>query len=554
MWSDLRVVPPLPSAPLSRRAVLRSSAVVAGTTVFAAATARPAAAAPVMFAHGVASGDPLPDAVILWTRVTPTPDAIPGSGIGPDTPVAWEIARDKDFREIVASGSVTASATSDHTVKIDATGLDPATAYFYRFTAAGAVSATGRTHTAPAPGASLDRLRFGVVSCANWEGGFFGAYRHLAARGDLFAIVHLGDYLYEYAAGEYPVSVGTEVRRHEPAHEIVSPADYRIRHGQYKTDPDLQALHAQLPWIVVWDDHEAANDAYNGGAENHDPATEGDWAQRKAASVQAYTEWMPVRMDGSRLYRRLRFGDLAELSMLDLRSYRTEQARPGADWRTLDDDSRTITGAEQMAWLTAGLTSSPTRWQLVGNSVMIAPLLLPPLDERTTGALTELLGIPSMGVPFSTDQWDGYPVDRQRLLDAITTAGKRNVVFLTGDIHTSWGMDIPADAAAYPGAGTVATEFVVPSVTSANIDEMLGVPPRSASPSIENLMQSTNRHVHYVELDSHGYGVLDVERGTVQMDWFHLANKADPATGVRRATGLRVADGSARVEPAPPLD
>ncbi len=263
----------------------------------------------------------------------------------------------------------------------------------------------------------------------------------------------------------------------------MSLADYRIRHAQYKTDPNLQSLHAKVPWIVIWDDHESANDAWAGGAENHDPLVEGDWAPRKAASVQAYDEWMPVRPNGGRLYRRLRYGRLAELSMLDLRSYRSEQVL--GTGRQVDDPSRTMTGRDQMEWLTAGLASSPTRWQLIGNSVMFSPIVLPPLDPRTTGALTELVGVPAGGLPFNTDQWDGYTADRRRLIDTITAAGLRNVVFLTGDIHTSWAMDVPVDAADYPGAGTVATEFVVPSVTSANIDELLGVPPRSLSPALE---------------------------------------------------------------------
>ena len=535
---------------VSRRAVLRSSLVVAGAAAFAS-TSRAAHASSAVFVHGVASGDPLPDAVVLWTRVTPSPEATPGSGAGPDVPVTWELARSSSFDAVVSSGTVTASAVSDHTVKVDVRGLAPGATYFYRFRAAGAVSPIGRTFTAPAHDAAVGRLRFGVVSCSDWEGGFFSSYRHLAARDDLDAVVHLGDYLYEYAAGKFPVAGGRAVRAHLPAHEIVSLADYRIRHAQYKTDPDLQALHAKVPWIVVWDDHESANDAWAGGAENHDPRVEGDWASRKAASVQAYDEWMPVRTNAGRIYRRLRFGTLAELSMLDLRSYRSEQVR--GIGRQVDDPARTMTGRDQMEWLTAGLATSPTQWQLIGNSVMFAPILLPPLDRRTTGALTELTGVSSGGIPYNTDQWDGYTADRRRLLDTIAAAGLRNVVFLTGDIHTSWAVDIPVDAADYPGAGTIATEFVVPSVTSANIDELLGVPPRTASPSLEATVTASNRHVRFVELDSHGYGVLDVTSGAAQMDWFFIGDRADPDSPARRSAGYRVADGAVRVEPASPL-
>ena len=535
---------------VSRRAVLRSSILAAGAAAFASTTQH-AQASPAVFAHGVASGDPLPDAVILWTRVTPLPEATPGSGAGPDLPVTWEVARSSSFDTVVASGTVTASSVSDHTVKVDARGLAPDTTYFYRFRVGGTVSPTGRTSTAPSHDAAVGRLRFGVVSCADWEGGFFSSYRHLAARDDLDAVMHLGDYLYEYAAGKFPVAGGRGVRTHEPTHEIVSLADYRIRHAQYKTDPNLQALHAKVPWIVIRDDHEAANDAWAGGAENHDPLLEGDWASRKAASMQAYDEWMPVRPNGGRLYRRLRYGRLAELSMLDLRSYRSQQVLGGG--RQVDDPGRTMTGQDQMEWLTAGLATSPTRWQLIGNSVMFSPIVLPPLDPRTTGALTELVGVPAGGVPFNTDQWDGYTADRRRLMDTITAAGLRNVVFLTGDIHTSWAMDVPVDAADYPGAGTVATEFVVPSVTSANIDELLGVPPRSLSPALEATATAANRHVRFVELDSHGYGVLEVTPEATQMEWFFIGDRTDPNTGARRVAGYRVADGATRIEPAAPL-
>ncbi|RQM33747.1 alkaline phosphatase [Rhodococcus ruber] len=545
-------MPPTEPRAVSRRTALRAGGAVLGAAALAAVCASPASAQNSVFAHGVASGDPLPDRVILWTRVTPAPDAVPGSGLGAATAVRWEVATDGDFRDVVASGSVTTSPVSDHTVKVDATGLEPDTAYVYRFTAGDVSSPVGRTRTAPGPDTDPDRLRFAVVSCSNWEAGFFGVYRHLAARPDLDAVVHLGDYLYEYGTGEYAAG-DRVVRPHDPRHEIVTLADYRIRHGQYKSDPDLQRLHALVPWIVVWDDHESANDAWSGGAENHDPAVEGIWADRRAAALQAYLEWQPVRPGGTtdapRLYRRLQFGSLAELSMLDLRSYRSEQV----NGRRLDDPERTITGAEQMAWLTAGVASSGTRWQLVGNPVMIAPVLLPPLDERTTAALTAVAGIPAAGAPFNVDQWDGYPADRRRLLDAIRASG-RDVVFLTGDIHSSWAADIPVDAANYPGAGTVATELVVPSVTSANIDELLGVAPRTVSPSIEAAVQATNRHIGYVELDSHGFGILDVTADAVQMDWFYVLDPTDPGTGARYGTSRRVAAGTPRLAPAGPLD
>ena len=236
---------------IERRMFLAGSAAAAAGLGPGGALAQPAAATSTnagVFRHGIASGDPLPDAVLLWTRVTPTADSLPGSGAGPRVAVGWQVASDPGFRRVVAHGSTVTGPERDHTVKVDATGLVPATAYYYRFTLDRTTSPVGRTRTAPAPTASPDRLRFGVVSCSNWEAGYFSAYRHLAARDDLDAVLHLGDYVYEYGPGEYGYGKSdTDVRPHEPAHEMVGLADYRQRHAQYKTDPDLQALHAAVP-------------------------------------------------------------------------------------------------------------------------------------------------------------------------------------------------------------------------------------------------------------------------------------------------------------------
>ncbi|MFD4292334.1 alkaline phosphatase D family protein [Rhodococcus sp. NPDC058505] len=537
---------------LTRRTVLLGSTLAAGAAVLAARTAT-ATEPGTAFANGVASGDPLPDRVIIWTRITPTPDATPGSGAGAPTRVRWEVATDPGFAAVVRAGAVTATADTDHTVKVDVTGLAPATTYHYRFTAPdGQRSRPGRTRTAPHVDADVARLRFGVVSCSNWEAGYFAAYRHLAARDDLDAIVHLGDYLYEYGRGEYGAR-GGPVRLHDPAHEIVTLADYRIRHAQYKTDPDLQALHARQPFIVTWDDHETADNAWRDGAENHTPGLEGAWARRYADGRRAYLEWMPLRVTrpDQPLYRRLRFGRLAELSMLDLRSHRSEQVSAAS--AAVDATDRTITGARQLDWLTAGIVTAPTRWRLVGNPVMIAPILLPPLDVRTTEALTRAVGVPRAGLSYNADQWDGYTSDRRRLFDAIAAAAAPNTVFLTGDIHSSWAAELPLDAAQQPAGGTVGTEFVVPSVTSPNIDDLLGVPSRSASPAVEAALRATNRHLRHVELDSHGFGVFEVTADRAQMDWWYLTDPTDPAAGARVGASLAVADGSQRLSPATPL-
>ncbi|MFR9750219.1 alkaline phosphatase D family protein [Nocardia sp. 004] len=533
----------------ARRALLQgSAAAVAATAVLGTGQA---GAVPLVFRHGVASGDPLPDGVILWTRVTVSDEATPGSGLGDPAAVRWEVATDERFASITASGNTTATADADHTVKIDVSGLAPAVEYFYRFHTLGQTSPVGRTTTAPAAEQSPDRLRFGVVSCANWEAGYFSAYRHLADRGDLDAIVHLGDYLYEYGNGEYGGRAGT-VRPHEPATETISLADYRIRHAQYKTDPDLLGLHATVPFICTWDDHESADNSWSGGANNHNPFTEGSWPGRRAASAQAYLEWMPVRAAGSgsgaevQLYRRLRFGTLAELSMLDLRSYRDHEATPGAGWRVADDPARTITGKAQMEWLTAGLASAPVRWKLVGNSVMIAPLVFPPLEPTTTAAITGTMGIPRSGLSVNGDQWDGYTADRTRLFRTITEQQISDVVFLTGDIHSSWAADLPVEAAHYPGGETVGTEFVVPSVTSSSLGDILGA---STAPIAESV-KTVNRHMRYAELDSHGYGVLEVTAEHVQMDWYYVLNVTDPNSAVRHGASFAARSGG-RLEQRP---
>ncbi|MBP2402372.1 Phospholipase D precursor [Streptomyces netropsis] len=548
------------SDPISRRTAVTA---VAATTTAAllplatapAAQARPAVPAPAAapaarataatgFLHGVASGDPLPDGVLLWTRVTPAPEAVPGSGLGPDVEVRWEVAEDAAFAHVVAHGKATATAATDHTVKADVRGLRPATDYHFRFTAGDAVSPVARTRTAPAHDAATAGVRFGVVSCANWEAGHFSAYRHLAGRRDLDAVLHLGDYIYEYGTGTYPAAKYT-VRPHSPAHEIVSLADYRVRHGRYKTDPDLQALHQAHPTVAIWDDHEFANDAWSGGAENHTPGAEGDWAARMAAAKQAYFEWMPVRpsMEGT-TYRRLRFGKLADLHLMDLRSFRSQQAKGGA----VDDPERSITGRAQLDWLKAGLASSDTTWRLVGNSVMISPVAFGALPAHLLEPLAKLLGLPTGGLTISTDQWDGYTDDRRELLAHLADRAIRNTVFLTGDIHMAWANDVPRTAATYPISPSVATEFVVTSVTSDNIDDLLHVPPHTVSLAAATAIKAANRHVKWLDMDSHGYGVLDITTEHAQMDYYVLSDKKDPKATSSWSRSYRTRTGTQRVE------
>lgn len=493
----------------------------------------------------------MPGSVLLWTRVTPTPESLPGSGAGPDVLVGWEISADAAFKKVVARGTAATGPARDHTVKVVAAGLAPATSHWFRFTLGRESSPVGRTRTAPAAGTAVARLKFGVVSCANWQAGYFSSYRHLAARGDLDAVLHLGDYLYEYAPGDYQAR-DVVVRPHDPALEMTQLAHYRRRHAQYKTDADLQALHAAAPFIVTWDDHESANDAWQGGAENHTEGAEGAWRERFDAAHRAYAEWMPVRYEpGGQLYRRLDFGSLASLSMLDLRSYRDQQAANGAD-PAVSSPARTITGAAQMDWLLGNLQSTGPQWKLVGNPVMIAPVRFPStLNTAELAGVQKLVGGTSIsGVPYNVDQWDGYEADRNRVVRHLRDNAVKDTVFLTGDIHSGWACDIPADPATYPATGdSVAVELVCTSVTSDNLDDILKVPPRTASVAVENAFKAANPHVKYLDFDSHGYSVLDVTAAGVRMDWYVLAERTSASSGSTLSTSFKVQANTGKVTP-----
>ena len=547
-----------PSSSLSRRAVLAGGA---GAVAVASASTRAAAAAAdhQFFQHGVASGDPLPRAVVLWTRVTPTPGATPGSGHGPRVRVTWEVATDRRFRDVVRRGRARTGPARDHTVKVDATRLRPDTAYFYRFTVHGETSPIGRTRTAPARGTNPDRLRFGVVSCANLQAGWFTAYRHLAARDDLNAVIHLGDYLYEYAPGEYGYGrTNTDIRPHVPAREMVGLADFRQRHAQYKADADLLALHARHPFIATWDDHEVANDQWRDGAENHQPA-EGDYAARRAAAHQAYDEWMPVRMsgtaatgDGTQLFRTLQFGALAELNMLDLRTYRDQQVATPAPTPVPSPQGGgdgTITGRAQLDWLKQRLRPGGPQWKLVGNPVMIAPVTFAQLPHDLVDPVNDVAGLlPRDGAPYNVDQWDGYTDDRRELFQHIRDQGLRDVVFLTGDIHSGWACDLPYDASTYPLGDSAGVELVCTSVTSNNLKDITGSPARTTSLAVEAVIQTNNRHIKYLNFDDHGYSVLDVTAERVQMDWYVVGDRADRNAGSSWTASWATRSGTNKVQ------
>ena len=506
------------------------------------------------FLHGVASGDPVPNTVILWTRVTPSAAAAPGSGLGPDVTLTWTVARDGELMDVVKQGHAVASAAHDHTVHVDPWGLEPDTEYFFRFTVtdgqhAGAVSPIGRTHTAPALSASVEEMNIAVASCANWESGFFSACSDVAARarsGDLDLMVFLGDYIYEYGRGEY--SGFGPFRLLEPAHESVTLADYRTRYGLYRTDPELQAAHGALPWVVVWDDHEIADNNWRGGAANHQPETEGPWLTRRDAAMQAYFEWLPVRAispsEGGHLYRSFQYGDLMELTMMDLRTYR-DQTADLFDYAAVVDPARTMAGSEQFEWLRAKISTSSAVWNVLGSSVMLSPMNLVTLreDERTvpvaeflsehrvgassgssTGSSADV--VRGGGVSLNPDQWDGYVAEQRRLVELLASSASKTLV-LTGDIHTEW-----AHALSYEGR-EFGCELVTSSVSAPNVDEILGLPKGNALSQVaQEYLAAANPHLRHVELDSHGYAIARVGRDQVRMQFLRTPDVTRQGAGV----------------------
>lgn len=525
------------------------------------------------FSYGVASGDPLPNRVIIWTRVNPSAAATPGSGLGAPVRGIWEVSRNATFTQRVSTGRFTTSVASDHTVKIDVSNLAPGTEYFYRFNALGVNSPVGRMRTAPAVVANPSSVRFGLVSCSNFEAGYFTAYRHLAQRDDLDFIVHVGDYIYEYANGQYgPAGFAGTTRAHDPATEITTLSDYRRRHACYKADGDLRQLHARYAFITTWDDHETANNAWRDGAENHTPGTEGVWETRKNAGIQAYYEWMPLRQpvatgsDGESrpIYRRFSFGTLLDLFMLDLRQYRDEQPASPADTAVVNSPARTLLGTQQTQWLQGNLVASSARWKMIGNSVQITPIIVIPslLPPATAALLQALFGVPATATvptPINVDSWDGYGASRNQILGLISGAFTGNpignCVFLTGDIHSSYSCDIPANPAGYNPATSLslATEFVCTSVTSDNVNEIIGIPERisngqggyirfpglppgtpgfpNGAPAVadfELLITSFNSWVRDVNFDLHGFSVVDVSAQRSQIDNWVITSDASP--------------------------
>ena len=498
------------------------------------------------FQHGVASGDPLVDRVILWTRVTPP---APSSAVV----VTYVMALDPALTRVVQRGTAKTNPGRDYTVKVDPVGLQPGTTYYYRFFCAGDASPIGRTRTLPA--GDVQRLRIAVASCSNHAYGYFNAYRRMAERADLDLVLHLGDYLYEYGPNIYG-----SLRTPEPPNEMVTLSDYRLRHAQYKRDADSQAMHRQHPMVAIWDDHEITNNAWRNGAENHTEGAEGSWTDRVNVGLQAYYEWMPVRIpDASerrRNQRAFQVGNLVELVMLEERlSARSEQLpatipAPGlgnvfAQVGAFTDPTRTLLGAEQEAWLGQKLRGSAARWKLLGQGVMFAQL-------KAQGATLAAGG----GLFFNSDQWDGYQPARDRVYKFIkgdaSHAPVNNVVVLTGDIHSSWAADLSQDPNnpnvagggynAATGEGSSAVEFVGTSITSPGLNDPNG--------STAAFLRSVNPHFKYIDFTQRGYMLLDVTPQKLVCEWYFVDTVASLSNNQVFGTAFEVQQGTNRVQPS----
>lgn len=534
----------------TRRGFIRrsgSAAVALASAASLSLATRGTEAAALLFQHGVASGDPLADRVVLWTRVTPR-------SLRETVVVRWELASDPTFARIVQRGVVRTDASRDHTVKVDPTGLRQATTYYYRFLAENEISPIGRTRTLPI--GTTARLRIAVASCSNQAAGVFNAYRRIAERADLDLVLHLGDYLYEYGPDEYG-----SLRTPEPPSETITLTDYRLRHAQYKRDTDLQAVHRQHPMVCIWDDHEISNDAWRDGAQNHTEGTEGRWDERVSVALEAYHEWMPVRQPDPaqprRNQRAFRIGDLVDLLMLEERlGARSQQlpfnlntpSGPGfVQVGAFNDPARTLLGAEQEAWLADRLRSSTARWKFIGQGVMLAPLKLQGAPRAQGG-----------GVFVNSDQWDGYQPARDRLFAVLQGSEGAppvpNTVVLTGDIHSSWAADLTPDPNnpdpasggydAATGNGSCAVEFVCTSITSPGLADPTG--------STAAFLRGVNPHFKYIDLNQRGYMLLDVTRERAVCEWWYV-DTVNSSTNLQSfGAAFEVAHGSNRLAPAAP--
>lgn len=518
---------------------------------------------PAQFLHGIASGDPAVDAVILWTRVTPESEG--------DVKVSWQVASDAAFSQLVTTGETVTNASRDYTVKIDARGLRAGQTYFYRFMTGDKTSVVGKTRTLPE--GDVSSVKLAVMSCANFPAGYFNVYELAAAQDDLDAVVHLGDYIYEYARGGYASEHAAELGREVlPANELLTLSDYRTRHGQYHTDASLQKLHAKVPFITVWDDHEVANDTWRDSAENHNEG-EGDFAVRKEAALQAYFEWLPIRpwREGNHeeIYRSFSYGNLVDLHMLDTRVLARDKQLDYADYmdpttgsfageRFLADvtsTTRTMLGLTQLLWLQGTLLQSTGKWQVLGQQVLMGKMSLPAAiatqqmsipQFAMLGALAklaaraaandptltaqelqylqanqalltpEVIGLLQLpAIPYNLDAWDGYAYEREVILGTAKSKNL-NLVVIAGDTHNAWAnelKDVQGD--------TVGVEFATSSVSSPGLEYYLNLPAEQI-PATEAAIVELVPDLKYANLKDRGFMTLTFTADEVRSDWHYV--------------------------------
>ena len=509
------------------------------------------------FLHGVASGDPLQDKVILWTRLTPV-------DLSARLKVTWEIATDDQFKLNLKTGVVQTTKTDDFTVKVDATGLQADTIYYYRFHFGNKTSSVGQTKTLPV---STNNVSFAVCSCSNYSAGYFYVYREIAKQ-NVDVVIHLGDYIYEYGADGYATEDAAKLGRTLPSDnnkEIIKLDDYRKRYALYRQDKDLQAAHQHHPFIVIWDDHELANDTWRDGAENHQ-SDEGSFSDRKLAALQAYFEWMPIRpvtsTDHLNIYRQFNFGSLVELTMLDTRIIARDKQLEYADYMTaaglnaqkfqvdLTDPKRTLMGYTQRDWLIDKLKQSTATWNVIGQQVLMSKMWIPAelllsLGQITSGEasaetlakmnaqITELVtlklrleqGDPTLTaqektrvttvVPYNLDAWDGYYAERETVYESLASLNKK-VIVLAGDTHNAWASYLYSQKGKYVGV-----ELATSSVSSPGLEKYLSIPLDQLQ-KFEFAFTTLIDELTYCNLNQRGYLVVTLDDTQVQSDWIFV--------------------------------
>jgi alkaline phosphatase D len=516
---------------ISRRVALKSS-LLGGLAGGLSACATPTKQTPITgasFVHGVASGEPATTGFLIWTRVT-----LPSGTMG-TVPVDYEIATDSDFASIAARGTTQTDAARDWTVKATLATLTAGQTYYYRFLVGDAVSPTGRSRTLPE--GDVDAARFAVLSCSNYAFGFFNVYDAISKRDDLDAVIHLGDYIYEYGTDGYGGAVSKQIgREHDPVHEIITLSDYRRRHAQYKSDAGSIAMHAAHAMIPIWDDHETSNDSWEDGAENHS-LSEGDWDERRSAALRAYYEWMPVRDPvpgeaAEALLRDFQWGDLVTLATLETRlmarSKQLDYATIGASlatpeglekFKTVDlvDPSRELLGRPQAERLSRTMTQSVeggTRWRILANQIIMAEVTAPNLMpianspaiaelEKVIPQIRDFIGLTTLDIPLNPDAWDGYPAARDRFYKSMSDAGATDLIVLTGDTHEWWANEL-SDSAGRP----MGVELGTAAVTSPGSSSYFG----AEAPNYSAMLAARNPMVRYHDPFGKGYIDLALDR------------------------------------------